>query len=83
MWVAKEVTESQLRAEQVPLFPLGPLLHIQCHNKATGLPHYGEYLRLCPLYVTGMPRQKVMAQMKAQIKAPEMIQLSNKEIANL
>ena len=29
-----------------------------------------------------MPRQK-MAQMKEQIKAPEKIQISNKEIANL
>ena len=30
--VAEEVTESQLRAEQAALFPLGPLPHIQCHN---------------------------------------------------
>ena len=36
-----------------------------------------------PLYVTGMPRQKKMAQIKEQIKAPETIQLSNKKIANL
>ena len=37
-----------------------------------------------PLYVTGAPRQKKKkAQMKEQIKAPEKIQLSNEEIANL
>ena len=30
-----------------------------------------------------MPRQKIMAQMKEQIKAPEKIQLSDEEIANL
>ena len=33
--------------------------------------------------VTGVPRQKKMAQMKEQIKAPETIQPSHKEIANL
>ena len=33
--------------------------------------------------VTGVPRQKKMAQMKEQIKALEIIQLSNQEIANL
>ena len=32
---------------------------------------------------TGMLRKKNMAQMKEQIKAPEKIQLSDKEIANL
>ena len=32
LWVAKEVTESQLRAEQAALFPLRPLPHIQHHN---------------------------------------------------
>ena len=36
-----------------------------------------------PLYLTGVPRQKKMAQMKEQIKAPEKIQLSDEEIANL
>ena len=34
LWVAEEVTESQLRAEQVVLFLLGPLPHIQCHSSA-------------------------------------------------
>ena len=37
------------------------------------------------LYITGTPRQKKkkMAQKKEQIKAPEKIELSNEEIANL
>ena len=33
-WAVGEVTESQLRAEQVAFFPLGPLPYIQCHNAA-------------------------------------------------
>ena len=32
LWVAGEVTESWPRAEQVALFPLGPLPHIQRYN---------------------------------------------------
>ena len=32
LWVAGEVTESWLRAEQAALFPLRPLPHRQCHN---------------------------------------------------
>ena len=36
-----------------------------------------------PYYITGTPRQKIMAQMKEQIKAPEKIQLCDEEIANL
>ena len=34
LWVAAEVTESRQRAEQVALFPLGPLPPTQCHNGA-------------------------------------------------
>ena len=48
-----------------------------------GLPCPGEHLRLHHYYVTGAPRQKKMAQMKEQIKAPEKIQLSDEEIASL
>ena len=59
LWVAEEVTESQPRAEQAALFPLRPLYHIQHHNAVTWLPHPGEYLRLCPLQVTGTLRQKI------------------------
>ena len=47
-----------------------------------GLPSPGEYLRLCPLQVTGALKQRNTAQMKEQIKTPEK-ELSNKEIANL
>ena len=36
-----------------------------------------------PLYVTGGLRQKKLAQMKEQIKAPQKIQVSNEQIANL
>ena len=33
--------------------------------------------------VTGVPRLRNMAQMKEQVKAPEKIQLSDEEIANV
>ena len=49
LWVVGEVTESLLRPEQVALFPLWPLPHIQHHNTATWIAPSGEYLRLCPL----------------------------------
>ena len=49
-----------------------------------GLPCSGEYLRLHPLLHNKCAQtKKKMAQMKEQIKAPEKIQLSNEEIANL
>ena len=35
LWVAGEVTESWLRAEQVAFFSLGMLPHIQHHNTVT------------------------------------------------
>ena len=47
------------------------------------MPHPGEHLRLCPLYITGAMRQKKKAQMREQIKASEKVQLSDEEIANL
>ena len=34
LWAVGEVTERQLRAEQVALFPFRPLPHIQHHNTA-------------------------------------------------
>ena len=34
LWVVGEVTESQLRAKKVALFPLRPLPYIQRHNAA-------------------------------------------------
>ena len=86
--VTGEVTESQLNAKQVTLFPLGPLPHIQHHNKAMKqceLPHPGEHLRLHPLLRNRRVRtkKKKVAQMKEQIKAPEKIQLSNEDIGNI
>ena len=48
-----------------------------------GLPHTGEYLRLLPLLHNRCAKTKIMAQIKEQVKAPEKIQLSNEEIANL
>ena len=38
LWVVEEVTESWLRVEQVALFLLGPLPHVQHHNKETWVP---------------------------------------------
>ena len=35
LWVAEEVTESWLKAQQAALFPLGFLPHIQRQNAAT------------------------------------------------
>ena len=37
LWVAEGVTEFQQRVEQVPLFPLRPLPHIQCHTTARSM----------------------------------------------
>ena len=62
-----------------------PPLRSRATMQQRELPHPGEYQRLRPLYITGAPRQKKKktAQMKEQIKAPEKIQLSDKEIVNL
>ena len=81
MWVVEEVTESWLRARWVALFPLGTLLHIQAHNPLTWAAWPWRILKAqCPLTVT--VRQRNMAQMKEQIKAPK-IELSDEEIVNL
>ena len=63
--------------------PSWPLPHIQYQNSATSITLPPWTLKAPPPYVTGVPRQKKMAQMKEQIKAPEKIQLSNEELANL
>ena len=79
MWLVGEVTESQLRLSKWHCSLLDPSPTDSGH----GLPCSGEYLRLHPLEsLTGTPRQRSMAQMKEQIKAPK-IELSNEEIANL
>ena len=48
-----------------------------------GLPHPGGNTRLCPLLNNSHAETKKYGQMKDQIKAPEKIQLGDKEIANL
>ena len=85
MWVVEGVTEIQQRVEQAPLLPLGPSHTLRVAAQQHGLPPPGEHLRLRPLYVTGGPRQKKKkkAQMTEPFKAPEKIQLSDEEIANL
>ena len=83
MWVLKGVTEIQQRVEQAPLLPIELLPHIQRHSAVTSVISPWCVPKAPPLYVTGSPRQQKIAQMKQQIKAPEKIQLSSKEIANL
>ena len=58
LWVAEEITGSQPRPEQVTLFLLSPLPHIQCHNAVTWLPYLGEYLRLHPLQRSSCAKTK-------------------------
>ena len=79
------MTEIRQRAEQAPLLPLSPSPTYSITTQRHGLPHPSEHLSSAPYYVMSGPRpkKKKMAQMKEQIKAPEKIQLSNEEIANL
>ena len=82
MWVAEGVTKNWQRVEQAPLLPLGPSPTYSITAVTSGTPPR-ETPKAPPLYLTGAPRQKKMAQMKQQIKAAQKIQLSNEEIANL
>ena len=65
--------------------PSRPLPHVQHHSPVTSFTPPREHLRLRPFEVTDAPRQKKkkMAQMTEHFKAPEKIQLSEEEIANL
>ena len=54
LWVVGEMTENRLRVEEAVLFPLGPSPTYSTTKKPGELPHPGEYLRLLPLFVTGM-----------------------------
>ena len=81
MWVVGGVTESRQRVEQAPLLPIGPLPHVQPHSAASWVAPPWRTPKAPPL--TGAPKQKKLAEMKKEIKAPEKIQLSYKEIANL
>ena len=58
MWVVEGVTEIQQREEQVALFPLGHLPHVQHHNRAKCVAHPDEYLRLRPLLHNRQQREK-------------------------
>ena len=81
MWVAEAVIEIPQRVEQAPLLPL------DLSPKYSSITPPWWTPKALPFYVTGAPRQKKKekkkAQVKEQIKAPEKIQLSNEEIANL
>ena len=84
LWAAGEVTENLLRDEQAASFPLGPLPHIQHHNTSRGIAPPWCIPKALPLTTEQACRDKKnMAQMKEQIKAPEEIQPSNEQIANL
>ena len=50
--------------------------------QSSGFPHPSEYLWLLPCNRCAKTKKK-MAQIKEQIKAPEIIQLSSEQIANL
>ena len=85
LWVVGEVTESHQRVQQAPLFPQAPPPHTVSQHSDV-LPRPGEHPRPHPLYVTGAPRWKEKKgpnQRTEIIQAPEKIQLSNEEIANL
>ena len=70
------------RAKQVALLPLRALPTYSVRAQVRGLPHPGEYLKLCSLQCNRHTEtKKSMAQMREQIKAPE-IELSNEEITN-
>ena len=63
--------------------PSQPLPHIRHHSTVTRVTQPWWTPKALLLYVTGAPRQKKNAQMKEHIRAPEIIKLSNEEIANL
>ena len=68
------------------MLPLGPSPTYSLTAQLPALPRPGEHLSLPPFKVTDAPRQKKkkkMAQMTEHFKAPEKIQLSEEEIANL
>ena len=73
--------------DAVRLFTQGQVLPAFLAARSETLWHIGPFSRTCFRHLTfrgsGTPRQKKMAQMKEQIKAPEKIQLSDEEIANL
>ena len=51
LWVVEKVTESWPRAEQVALFPLGPLPYIQHHNTLTWIAPPWQIPKALPLTI--------------------------------
>ena len=76
---------SQWRAEQVPLFPLRPLPHIEHHKEAMWIAPPWGVLKALTLTMKQVSRdkKKKRAQMKKHIKASEKIQQSDEEITIL
>ena len=82
MWVAGEVTESREQSKHhCSLSDPSPTYSLT--KQRPGFPHSGEHLRLHPLLCNRHAETKKKAQMKEQIKAPEKVEPSDKEIANL
>ena len=71
------------RVEPVPLLPLGPSPMYRVTAQRPVLPCPGEHLKLRPFKQQKHQDKKKMAQMTEHFKAPEIIQLSSKQIANL
>ena len=65
------------------MLPLGPSPTYSITAQPPALPHPGEHLRLRPLKQQTRQDKQKMAQMTEHFKAPEKIQLSDQEIANL
>ena len=59
LWVVEEAAESESRAKQEALFPLGPLPLRQSHKAATWVAPPWRYLRLCPLLVNRCAKTKI------------------------
>ena len=64
------------------MFPLGSLPHIQDHNAANWITPPWQIPKAPPL-TTNRHTKKTNGPNEEQIKAPEKIQLSDEEIANL
>ena len=70
--------------EWAPLLPLGPSPTHSATEQPPALPRPGEHLRPHPFTEhVCQDKKKKMAQMTEPFKAPEIIQLSSKQIANL
>ena len=69
--------------KRAPLLPLGPAPTYSITAQQPALPRPGEHLTLRPLKLQPRQDKKKTAQMTEHFKAPEKIQLSEEEIANL